>query len=235
MGQAGWQLEIHEETASTNDLARELAAWKAVRAERQTAGRGRFGRSFFSDAGGLWLSAVVPAAGGPLPWNGFSLMIGCHLLRLMTRLGVPEARLRWPNDLMSGSRKIGGILIEQGQDTLIVGVGLNVSNTPGQHDPALAATTGRLSDMLPCPLDLEELDTLVLDAIADAHAAMLEGGLPLAITELNVHWQEPREVEITLLEGDALQGPFRGLDPEGNLRVGSVVVPHNQVGRLREL
>ena len=106
MGQAGWQLEVHHEVASTNDLARALTAWKAVRAERQTAGRGRFGRSFVSDPGGLWISAVVPATGDPAQWNGFSLMVGCHLLRMLAQLGVPAVRLRWPNDLMTGSKKL---------------------------------------------------------------------------------------------------------------------------------
>ncbi len=236
VGQAAWQLIVHEETGSTNDIARALSPWHAVRAERQTAGRGRFGRTFVSDAGGFWISSVVPAEGGPARWNGFSLVIGCHLLRLMTKLTLPDARLRWPNDLMSGPRKVGGILIEQGSGTLIVGLGLNVANTPWQHDPALAATTGRLDDLLLQRLSLDELDTHVLDAIADAHESMEKGGLPPAITELNAHWAAtPRHVEITLLEGDTLQGPFGGLDPEGNLRVGPIIVPHNEVGRLREL
>ena len=104
----------YDTVASTNDLARELPPWSAVRAQKQTAGRGRFGRQFVSDPGGLWLSATLPAEGGAGRWNGFSLMVGCHLLHMLENLAVPDVRLRWPNDLMSGKKKLAGLLIEQG-------------------------------------------------------------------------------------------------------------------------
>jgi len=109
-----------------------------VRAETQTGGRGRFGRVFVSDPGGLWISAVLPAEGGTQRWAGFSLMVGIHLVRMLEALNVPGARLRWPNDLMSGTKKLGGLLIEQSaRETLIVGFGLNVRNAPWATDPAL--------------------------------------------------------------------------------------------------
>ena len=104
IGSAGWRFFRYETVASTNDLARNLLPWSAVCAMAQTAGRGRFGRSFVSDPGGLWLSATLPAEGGAGRWSGFSLMVGCHLLRVLENLAVPDVRLRWPNDLMSAKK-----------------------------------------------------------------------------------------------------------------------------------
>ena len=71
VGKAGWKLFECATAASTNDLARGLPAWSAVRADTQTGGRGRFGRTFVSDRGGLWISAVLPAGGGLAKWAGF--------------------------------------------------------------------------------------------------------------------------------------------------------------------
>lgn len=235
IGRACWRLEVHEETSSTNDMARSLTAWSAVRAVRQTAGRGRFGRAFVSDPGGFWISAVLPAPGHPREWTGFSLMVGCHLLAPLVRLGVPEARLRWPNDLMAGDKKLGGILIEQGQEVLIVGLGLNVVNTPWHHAPEIASYTTRLCDELARHCVPDELDEPVLDALADAHAAMLTGGPPEAVRRFNAQWIQPRRVEVTLLDGARIEGDFSGLDSDGHLLMGSLLIPHNEVGRLREL
>src|SRR5690606_31535864 len=58
---AGWCLHHYEEVTSTNDVAARFPAWHAVWSDRQNTGRGRHGRKWISQAGGLWLSAVVPA------------------------------------------------------------------------------------------------------------------------------------------------------------------------------
>ena len=79
VGKAGWKLFECGSAASTSDLAHDLPVWSAVRADIQTGGRGRFGRVFVSDPGGLWISAVLPADGGVAKWAGFSLMVGVHL------------------------------------------------------------------------------------------------------------------------------------------------------------
>jgi BirA family transcriptional regulator, biotin operon repressor / biotin---[acetyl-CoA-carboxylase] ligase len=226
VGSAGWRLFRHDEVASTNDLARNMPPWTAVRAIAQTAGRGRFGRSFVSDAGGLWLSATLPAVGGTNQWSGFSLMVGHHLLVALRKLNVPEARLRWPNDLMSGKKKLAGLLIEQGtRHALTVGVGMNVHNTPWRQDPSLADTSARLADLSPIVPSLDALATTVLDALADAHRAMLEGGLDSAIRDLNTHWTAC-PVEVTLIGGEKISGSFLGLDRNANLRI---LTPANQV------
>ena len=241
VGSAGWRLYICESAASTNDLARGLPAWSAVRADTQTGGRGRFGRAFVSDPGGLWISAVLPADGGAAKWAGFSLMVGAHLVRMLEDLRVPSARLRWPNDLLSGSKKLGGLLIEQSvQDRLVVGFGLNVSNSPWESDPSLEAIATNLARLSPSYPSVDEIAVLTLDALANAHQAMEEGGMKAAIEELNRRWAEPVPVEISLAHGEAITGRFAGLDPLGNLRLlderdFEFLVEHQSIEKLAEL
>jgi BirA family transcriptional regulator, biotin operon repressor / biotin---[acetyl-CoA-carboxylase] ligase len=240
VGAAGWRLFPYETVTSTNDLARDLPPWSAVRAASQTAGRGRFGRSFVSDIGGLWLSATLPALGDASRWNGFSLMVGHHLLLALKKLNVSEARLRWPNDLMSGRKKLAGLLIEQGgRQKLTIGIGMNVQNAPWTFDPSLADNTTRLADTSGAVPSLDVLTVSVLDRVDDAYHAMLAGGLEPAIRALNVHWSS-RPVEITLTGGEIIGGRFIGLDEAANLRIVTAQgnerrVLHHHVARLKEL
>jgi BirA family biotin operon repressor/biotin-[acetyl-CoA-carboxylase] ligase len=102
-------------------------------AEYQTAGRGRRGRAWLAPPGGAiclslsWTFREVPADLG-----GLSLVIGVCSLRALQSLGVANARLKWPNDLIVEERKLGGVLIElraesAGPACVVIGVGLNVT------------------------------------------------------------------------------------------------------------
>jgi len=240
VGSAAWRLYRFEETASTNTLAKDLPPWSAAVARTQTGGRGRYSRSFVSDEGGLWISAVVPATPPVTRWTGFSLTVGWHLLDALRTLGIANARLRWPNDLMVGSKKIAGLLLEQPiHQTIVVGLGLNVTNAPWEKDPALEATATRLSDQLPSPPSLEELEEIILNAIADAHSEMETSGLQPAISNLNAHWATHPTVELALFGGTTVRGAFQGLDPVGNLLLktdeGEKNIPHTSVERLHEI
>lgn len=241
VGAAGWRLFECNTAASTNDLARDLPPWSAVRADTQTGGRGRFGRVFVSDPGGLWISAVLPAEGGIAKWGGFSLMVGVYLVRMLEDLHVSSARLRWPNDLMAGFKKLGGLLIEQSaKDVLIVGFGLNVLNSPWKSDPSLESIATSLFQVSSSTPSVEEMVVRTLDALANAHQAMEEGGMKAAIDQLNSRWSTPVSVEIHLSQGGTVMGHFTGLDPEGNLRLlderdCEFLVGHQSIERLSEI
>jgi len=240
-----WTLHIHDELPSTFDLAATVPPWSAIVARRQTRGRGRLGRSFVCDTGGLWLSAVLPAAPPPSRWQGFSLAVGEALLDALESLGV-SARLRWPNDIMVGSRKLSGILIEQrgphengeSRDTAIcVGLGMNVSNEPWNADPALRETACRLADFLPTAT-VESALPPILAALAAAHERFERDGLESIIATLNKKWQ-PRRVTLALYGERDVSGIFQGLDANGDLLlkndVGNIfTVPHQNIQRLVE-
>lgn len=236
-----WNLIHLGETTSTNDICRALPPWSAVRADSQTHGRGRFGRSFFSGKGGLWLSASLPATGPAEVWAGFSLRVGASLLARLRSIGLSAARLRWPNDILCGPRKLAGLIIEQpASGQLIVGFGMNVLNEPWNDSPELKETATRLADWVSPVPDLESLTKEILEALAEAHSQMLSTGMRAAIEELNTHWTEPMPIEIALSGGGSVRGSFVGLAPNGHLQLldhaGSVfLVEHPTVERLREL
>lgn len=105
-------------------------------AERQTAGRGRLGRSWQSaqEAGepaSLTFSLGLPLA--PRDWSGLSLAVGVSVAESLDPSNAVGLALKWPNDLWVGDRKLGGILIETAllhPDTperyLVIGIGINI-------------------------------------------------------------------------------------------------------------
>lgn len=238
-------MEHHPVVTTTQSLARQRPAWSAVWAQEQTAGRGQYDRSFVSDPGGFYLSAVLPFDGDAAKWRGFALAVGWAVRKQLQAAGVEAVRLRWPNDLMIGPRKLGGILTEQGaRDTLLVGLGLNVTNHPARHDPALSSVATRLADQAGCQLNTPELLLKpMLRAIREAWDVFGREGLAGLVPELNSGWRERRAVELELMPGlepARMHGSFMGIDASGHLLIQPggnfpVAVPPHHVHRLREV
>lgn len=217
-----WRLSVLPETASTNIIAARLPAWHAVRATVQTDGRGRTGRHWVSDTGGLWLSAVLPCPGPREPWATLPLAAGWAIISALSSLGARELRLRWPNDIMAGNRKLAGLLVERhNADTAVVGIGLNVFNEPETAEPALRNATLRLADIVPLGnRSIDDIAMLVLRSLAEAHERLARDGFAPIATDLNHAWTEPRLVALTLAGSTAaVIGLFLGIDSHGHLRL----------------
>ena len=110
-----------ESVSSTQDVARTLPIGSVVVADHQTAGRGRLDRSWASRPGSALLASFV------LPPN--------PLLSLAAGVAAAEAcgggvRLKWPNDLLLGGAKLGGILVEATPSKAICGIGINLGWSP---------------------------------------------------------------------------------------------------------
>lgn len=241
-----WSITHHATVGSTQLLARDLSAWSAVWAEEQTAGRGQAERTFVSDPGGLYLTAVLPYDGDTLASRGFALAVGWALCVTLRRVGVSDVRLRWPNDLMVGWAKVGGILVEQGGPrTLLVGVGLNVTNRPWVSDPALQGVAGRLADYMGAAAVPEpaELVSALLRAIRLARRMFARRRLAGLAPVLDRCWGEARQVVLEPAGGVALAvngGFFRGIDTQGAVRLCSehgeeARVPAHHIHRMREV
>jgi BirA family biotin operon repressor/biotin-[acetyl-CoA-carboxylase] ligase len=131
------RLELLDECDSTNALAaaraREGAAsGTAIACELQRAGRGRQGARWVSDRGaGLTFSLVWRFERGAPVLTGLPLVAGVACARALESLGARDVTLKWPNDLLRGGAKLGGILVEaqggtHGPWSAVVGVGINV-------------------------------------------------------------------------------------------------------------
>jgi len=227
---AVWQLHVFTEVTSTNLVAAKLPAWHAVRADTQTAGRGRFQRSWVSDAGGLWLSAVLPVKTNSPAWRMLPLATGLAVCDALRACGVKALRLRWPNDVLVGDRKLAGLLIDQFQPGLaVVGIGINVCNNPETRDAALRDHVVRLADMVARPPTLRGLAENILTALRavweELHRVSDSGeqragrrSFPTLLPRINALWDLPRRVQLDL-DGELMRGEFIGVDAGGRLRL----------------
>jgi BirA family biotin operon repressor/biotin-[acetyl-CoA-carboxylase] ligase len=237
----GWTLHEFAEVTSTSSLAAHLPPWSVVSATVQTAGRGRTGRRWVSDEGGLWLSAVVPTPGDPALWALLPLAAGWAVLGAARDLGVRAARLRWPNDILAGRRKLAGILVDRfSADAAVVGIGLNVSNRPDLVDSALSGEAARLADLLPETPVFTSLVVRLLAALTREHHRLESGGASGLCRDLDRAWLH-RQVQVTLAGGlGAISGHLEGIDPAGALLLrdaaGDVrAFPAHRVDLLREV
>jgi BirA family transcriptional regulator, biotin operon repressor / biotin---[acetyl-CoA-carboxylase] ligase len=213
---------------STNTHALEQARQGAPHgsfyiADEQTAGRGRSDHTWLSAASqGLYLSVLLrpPLATADLVW--LPLLAGLAAHRAIREVTMLAPDLRWPNDLLIGPRKAGGILVEALADpagsAAVIGIGINLHQ---QQFPAGLATR-------PTSLDLEtgrctsrrQLLIALLQALHD-ESEMLRSPSSLAATPRRIaaisSWVEGRPVEVH--GPQACTGVTAGLDAHGFLRV----------------
>ena len=224
-------VECWDEVDSTNRIA---AEWlrvgclhgRALRARSQTAGRGRLGRSWMAPPdSGLTLSVVLagPEWFALAPRIPLAAGVACADL-LRTRYNLPVG-LKWPNDLVVGSRKCGGILCE-GVTTasrfagVIIGIGLNINADEGALGAELAGrATSLFLETGTTEADLDGLASDVRDAIVAA-AEALSTSPPEQLLARWAALDSIRGRQVWFGEGhSATSGIAEGLAPDGGLLV----------------
>lgn len=208
------------ETGSTNAdvmaLARAGAAeglW--LRAERQTAGRGRQGRAWSSPTGNLYASTLVRLVPRDPPAATLALVAAVALEEAL-RVFLPEGaalQLKWPNDLMLGGAKLSGILLERSDDAVVIGFGANLAHHP--TDLERAATS--IAAHAPAPSA-----ELVVETLAESFARWRDRWRWEGIASVRARWLERAHPPGTALSGRAADGSttdglFDGLDADGAL------------------
>ena len=179
------EMVVFAETDSTNDLAMRRgrqgeAGGLAIFAERQTAGRGRFGRAWASASHrGLWFSLLLRPA-FPLPlWPRLTTWAAVALAdAIEDGLGLAAA-IKWPNDVLLGGKKVAGILAESGTDTTgapfaVVGIGMNVNHEAEDFPAELRARAGSLRMATGRVIDRPAMAAAVLRAL-DGRFSQIEG------------------------------------------------------------
>jgi BirA family transcriptional regulator, biotin operon repressor / biotin---[acetyl-CoA-carboxylase] ligase len=219
---------------STNDAARDLALagaahGTAVVAREQTCGRGTKGRAWHSPAGlGLYASFVVRgAAGGPVPFpHLLPLAAGLAAADAISALALIQVSLKWPNDLVFGGRKLGGILSEavtgaSEGDFAVVGIGVNVGHGRDDLPDGLGdtATSLRLAGGA-AEATVEALFEVLCRTFDSWYNALARGekGRIVAAAEARLAFQPGRAVRVTTAEA-TFEAVCRGLDAEGRLVV----------------
>ncbi len=225
----GRKILLFECVTSTNEIARAQAAKGAADktvfvAKKQTSGKGRFGRSWFSPVGGLYFSYILR----PGKWFGY-----LELLPILAALAVREGlenvchlspRLRWPNDVTLGDRKVAGVLVEiesTGEDVqfIVVGIGVNVNIAYADFPETIREQVTSTLALTSKKIDLDQLCHLILDEFDSRYARLLQGDAQSLQGEISVHLSTlGRRIRITtdsgLIEGEALR-----IQPDGSLEV----------------
>lgn len=208
-------------TASTNQdmIARAAAgapegAW--LRAETQSAGRGRLGRDWSSPAGNLYASTIVRPAPGDPPPATLAMVAAVALDELVTAWLPGRVMLKWPNDLLVAGAKLSGILLERAGDAVVVGIGVNLAHHPEGLDrpvTSIAAAGGGAPD-----------PGAFLEELAASFARWLGRWRMQGLGPVRARWLERAHPPGTALSarlpgGVVHDGLFEGLDADGALRL----------------
>jgi BirA family biotin operon repressor/biotin-[acetyl-CoA-carboxylase] ligase len=219
---------VFEETDSTNQRASQLGAsgaagGVAIFAERQTAGRGRFGRRWESASHlGLWFSLLLRPR---LPLESWSR------LTTWTAVAVAEAieegtglavQVKWPNDLEIAGRKVAGILIETMPDSsgahfAVIGVGVNVNHLAEDFPEELRprATSLRLASRR--TIERPALAALVLQTMTRRAGSLLDAEFPDLLEAVRRRSSLLGRKVALQSAGTRLEGVAEGLAPDGRL------------------
>lgn len=216
------------ETGSTNaDLAAEAGAGApegiVLAAEWQRAGRGRMGRTWTAPPrAGLAFSLLLrPVEVAPARWAWLPLLAGLAAAAGVARTVDVEVRLKWPNDLLVGSRKLAGILAERAGDAVVIGVGLNVTTTAAEL-PGEAATS--LAHEGAPALDRTALLVAILRELEAAYAGWRSARGDADEAGLREEYRGRcatlgRDVRVELPDGRTLTGAAYDIDATGRLLV----------------
>lgn len=233
-----WADRIHyfDTVSSTNTLAKEMAEQGAphgtlVLADGQTAGRGRMGRSFHSPAGkGIYFSLILRPGCAPAELMHLTCAVAVTVRdsirhHLGSEHSHEDPRIKWTNDLVVGTKKIGGILTEMSVDPksglvryAVIGIGINYSYNTTDFPPELRDMAGSVAmfygdsrsrlDLL-CRMlyDLERMDQILLTEKAALMARYRESCMTIG-QEVSLHRFE-----------EVRHGTAVGVDDDGALLV----------------
>ncbi len=249
----GWvqQLQWFAEIDSTNATARRALQSNAAYAtpalliaDRQTAGRGRSNRTWWSPTGCLMLTLVLPGEALPSDsslWSQLALVCGQAVAQTAANALSPESliappiksiptstntsprrevQLKWPNDVYANQRKLAGILIESAAaGHWLIGIGLNVNIDWRQAPEEVASKATCLSSLAGRPLELSVILVELMEELQNMIAGWRAGD-----GNWLTHWREHclltgRVVHIRLAPDRELIGVCEGLDATGRLIV----------------
>jgi len=213
-----------DEVDSTSDEIWRRAAEGAphglvVRADRQSAGRGRQGRSWVGADGDLMVSWLLRLDPVPERVGTLSVVEGIALARALDRHAPGRIRLKWPNDLLLDGRKVGGLLLESRIGTgltVVSGLGLNL-RTPTEGWGELEGRASALDEVV--RMDSAVLLDQLLAQLEVAVDAMVADGPDDILAEWS-RWSALDGREITWrADGETCHGRVRGIGADGGLRV----------------
>lgn len=211
-------IRVVAETGSTNADMLALAAAGAaegswLRAERQTAGKGRQGRAWESPVGNFYGSTLVRLRPTDPPAPTLAL-VTVVALEEAVRVFLPTgATIKWPNDLLIDGAKLSGVLLERAGDAVVVGIGVNLAHHPELPDRPATSLAAQVV----------EVDVAIFsDVLAESFARWLSRWRGDGLEPVRQRWLDRAHSRGTALsarlpDGTARDGLFDGLSADGAL------------------
>lgn len=134
----GGEIKYYDEIDSTNERAKTFARagekeGTLIIADRQSGGKGRLGKSWDSPGkSGIWMSLILRPRITPDKASQLTLLAGLNMCEAIQRVTGLESKIKWPNDMVVGGKKVCGILTEmttemEGVNYIVLGIGVNVN------------------------------------------------------------------------------------------------------------
>lgn len=227
------RLDAFTEIDSTNawlmaQPAPEPGMHRIAIADHQTAGRGRGGKRWLSAPGSsLCLSIAHTFRDRPANLSALTLAVGVAAVRALRDAGVDDVKLKWPNDIVAGDGKLGGMLAESHHRAepglaVVIGLGINFELPPdilANVDSGWAHAPVDLNGILGRKVPRESLAAAMIDHIVDALPAFETQGFgPFADSWRSYDWLRGRAIAVDQ-SGGTLRGTACGIDSDGALLV----------------
>lgn len=213
-------------TTSTNDIA---AQWLAgspshlsmIVADEQTSGRGRYGRTWYTRPNSalavsfILTTGLVPSS--LLRYSGLGSLAVCETL---LGLGVSDVQIKWPNDILIRSKKVGGVLAEVNwlgdkPNGIILGIGINFSKTSLPENVQLNYPATYLEAHTKLPVDrLEVLEQIV--------GKIIEWNKKISTPEFIQAWEQKlafmnQPIQVIFSKKESIEGKLFGIAENGEI------------------
>jgi BirA family biotin operon repressor/biotin-[acetyl-CoA-carboxylase] ligase len=193
----GRDIQVFEQTTSTNDVIEKLARdgvkeGVVVFAESQTKGRGRLGRKWVSPARkGLWFSVLLRPDLRPQETTQLTVAAATALRRAIHDETGLSPEIKWPNDILIRGKKVAGILTELSAEVdrvkhIILGIGVDVNLVAGEFPPELRKTATSLKIETGETITRAELAVAILRELDHDYARVCRG----CFAEVADEWEE---------------------------------------------
>lgn len=229
-----YKIHFFDTLPSTNDLAKKYAEQgaphgSAVIAARQSQGRGRLGKSWYSTPGkGLYCSIIVrPSPLAITDYPKITLVAGLAVAVAVERITGVSAQLKWPNDIFLSGRKGGGILAESSslneppeQRYVIIGIGLNLSSKEEDFPVDLSGfVTSLLIETGVC-YQVQPVFSAIHDELLMQITAFVQHGFQPILSQWKLRdFLLGKKMECVSSEGKRVSGVSLGPDSEGQLHI----------------
>ena len=226
----GRDIQVFEETTSTNDVMEKLARdgvkeGAVVFAESQTKGRGRLGRKWISpERKGLWFSVLLRPDLRPQEATQLTVASATALRRAIAAETGLQPEIKWPNDILIDGKKVAGILTELSAEVdrvkhIILGMGVDVNQDASELPLELRKTATSLKIERGEMISRAELAVAILRALDEDYARICGGKFTAVADEWESHCATIGK-NVTVLIGDRkIRGRAESLDDDGALLV----------------